>query len=126
MLVVAACSSGGGVGRGASDVRGARLQVLAVWSGTEQRRFEDVLAAFERRTGARVTYLSAGHRIADELAERRANGTLPDVVFIPQPGLLRQYAGDGLIAPVAPAVAREVDRNYAPIWRSLASVDGRL
>jgi ABC-type glycerol-3-phosphate transport system substrate-binding protein len=124
VLALAACNTARRTSTDAG-IHGVRLQVLAVWAGAEQRRFREVLDAFERETGATVTYISAGHRIADELADRRARGTLPDVAFIPQPGLLRQYARDGVIVPIAAEGVREVDRNYSPIWQTLGSVDGR-
>jgi ABC-type glycerol-3-phosphate transport system substrate-binding protein len=100
--------------------------VLAVWTGSEQARFEEVVRAFEAETGASVSYAPAGHRIADALAERRASDELPDVAFVPQPGLLRQYARDGLLAPLDAAAAEEVSNNFPKVWIDLGSADGRL
>ena len=109
-----------------ADLRGARLEVLAVWSGTEQQRFAAVIRAFESETGVVVRYVPAGHDISDVLAERRAAHRLPDVAFIPQPGLLREYARDGVVVPLDPGTVGEVTRNYPSVWRELGTVDGRL
>ena len=99
--------------------------MLAVWTGAEQERFQQVLRAFETETGVSIEYVAAGHRIADVLAEQRASNRLPDVAFIPQPGLLRQYVHDAQLVPFNAAATSEVARNYPQAWRDLGSVDGR-
>lgn len=121
-LVLAQCSSL----PPSSGLRGARLEVMAVWAGTEQQRFEPVLRAFEAGTGVSVTYRPTGHDVADELAARLAEGHPPDVAFLPQPGLLRRYAADGRLVPLDRATSDVVTANYPPRWRELASFDGRL
>ena len=76
-----------------------------MWSGVEQRNFQRVLRAFTRQTGVTVSYTSAGYSVPVFLRARLAAGRLPDVAFLPQPGLLRTYAvlmrrsaaGDALI-----------------------------
>jgi alpha-glucoside transport system substrate-binding protein len=107
-------------------LRGQRIEVLAVWSGTEQLRFEAVIEAFERATGASVDYTSAGHGVAAELDARAVEGRLPDVAFLPQPGLLRRFAADGRLVPLDDLTATVVARNYGAAWRALGSANGRL
>jgi len=107
-------------------LHGARLQVLAVWTGAEQERFQQVVREFESETGVAVEYVAAGHRIGDVLEERRAANDLPDVAFLPQPGLLRQYVREGRLVPFDSAATNEVARNYPQVWRDLGSVDGRV
>ena len=125
LTVVAASCTTAPAGVDAS-LRGQRIEVLAVWSGTEQERFEQVIETFERATGVEVDYTSAGHGVPAELDARFAGGRPPDVAFIPQPGLLRRYAAEGrLVALDALATAR-VARNYGATWRELGSADGRL
>ena len=127
MVTLATASCAGGTPHAAPPaLRGAHLEVLAVWSGAEQQRFERVLRAFERQTGATVTYTSAGHSVPEAVDARLAAGNPPDVAFLPQPGLLRRYARQGAIAALPAAVARVVARNYASVWRDLGTVDGRL
>ncbi len=105
---------------------GATLEVLATWSGVEQQRFEQVLRAFEKTTGAVVHYTSAEHEIPQVLEERRVQDRLPDVAFLPQPGLLRQYAAARLLVPLDASTARLVTANYPSVWRDLSSYRGRL
>lgn len=105
---------------------GRRIEVVAVWSGTEQQQFERVAAEFERRTGATVGYTSAGHGVATELEARFADDRVPDVAFLPQPGLLRRLAAEGRLTPLEGPTHDAVTRNYGAVWRSLGSVEGRL
>ena len=108
------------------DLHGASLEVVGVWSGTEQQRFERVLRGFEQETGAKVTYVSGTRRLTEVLGQRLAASDPPDLAMLPQPGLLRQYARDGVLVPVGPAAREAVERNYSTVWQDLASVDGRL
>lgn len=109
-----------------TSLRGQRIEVLAVWSGTEQERFERVLQAFERQTGVEVEYTSAGHGVPAELDARFAEGRPPDVAFVPQPGLLRRYAAEGRLVALDPIAGGLVARNYGTTWRGLGTVEGRL
>jgi len=108
-----------------AQMRGARLEVLAAWSGTEQARFTAVLRGFSSRTGAVVTYASARQGVPQVLDARLAAGDPPDVALLPQPGLLRRYAQSGRLVPLDDATVRLVRRDYAPVWQSLASSGGR-
>jgi alpha-glucoside transport system substrate-binding protein len=76
------------------------IEVLAVWTGAEQQRFARVVADFETRTGDSVTYTSASSGVPQALAVRVAQGRPPDVAFLPQPGVLRQYATQNLLVPL--------------------------
>ena len=125
VLLVFACSAGPGTASG-QNLSGRKLEVVAVWSGVEQRDFELVLRAFTRQTGVSVTYTSAGHGVPDFLQARLAAGRLPDLAFLPEPGLLRRYAGEHLLVPLNGIVGAAVNENYNPIWRRLGSFDGNL
>jgi alpha-glucoside transport system substrate-binding protein len=105
---------------------GQEVEVAAVWSGAEQKSFRAVLDAFEKKTGARVTYTSTGDDIAAVLTPRIAGGDAPDVAVLPQPGLLTEFAQQGVLQPIDDAAGSAVDANYAPIWRTLGSVDDTL
>lgn len=128
VLILSGCASGHGSASApvAEKLKGSRLEVLAVWSGVEQRRFERVLAAFQRETGASITYTSAGDSVPAVLQKRLAAHRPPDVAFLPQPGLLRAYARQHLLAPLNAAALSAVERNYEPMWRRLGTVDGKL
>jgi alpha-glucoside transport system substrate-binding protein len=97
-----------------------------VWSGVEQRNFERVLRAFTRRTGVTVRYISAGYSVPVFLRDRLAAHRLPDVAFLPQPGLLRRYAAEHLLVPLNGIAGAAVASNYNATWRRLGSVGTTL
>jgi alpha-glucoside transport system substrate-binding protein len=123
-LALATACAGGGDEEPA--LRGQRIEVLAVWSGTEQASFQRVIADFERRTGVGVSYASSGHGVPADLGARVAEGRPPDVAFLPQPGLLRSYAAEGKLVPLDDVAGDLVARNYGRVWRDLATWTGRL
>ena len=124
LVLLAACS---GTDDGDEQAfPGRRIEVLAVWSGSEQQHFERVTEAFQRRTGVTVAYSSTGHGVANELDTRFAEDRVPDVAFLPQPGLLRRLAAEGRLVPLEGLTYDAVVRNYGSVWRSLGSADGRL
>jgi alpha-glucoside transport system substrate-binding protein len=130
-VVAGVCSAAVGCSAGPAASPGPglhweRLEVAAVWSGVEQRRFEFVLRAFTRQTGVAVTYTSAGYSVPAFLDARLAQGRLPDVAFLPQPGLLRRYAAEHRLVPLNDIADGGVAANYTPAWRQLGSVGGTL
>ena len=122
-LTVAACSTQ----PQSLDLSGHEVEVLGVWQDAEAAAFELVLERFERDTGATVTFTStAGDDLAAVLDERHANRDTPDVAVVPQPGLLRDLAGSGRILPIGALVGDVVERDWAPVWQRLGTVDGEL
>jgi alpha-glucoside transport system substrate-binding protein len=109
-----------------ADLEGETIEVAAVWSGTEQERFEAVLDQFEEDTGATVTFTSTGDDISATLGPRISANDPPDVAMLPQPGLLRDFAGQGVLQPIEDVAGETIDENYDEIWRELGSVDGEL
>jgi alpha-glucoside transport system substrate-binding protein len=129
VLVAALTAAGCSVGPSAppaQHLKGQKLEVVAVWSGVEQRHFEQVLRAFTRQTGVSVTYISAGYGVPSFLQERLARGRPPDVAFLPQPGLLRRYAAEHRLVPLNGIAGSLVAANYTAAWRRLGSVGGTL
>lgn len=137
-LVAAACSSnnnagGGGNSPGTSGsgggqtLEGQTLNVVAVWTGTEQANFQKVLDAFQQKTGAKVTYASAGNSdLATLIGTRIKGGKPPDVAIMPNPGLMKDLVGQNALKPIDDVAGSIVDADYAPIWRDLGSVNGTL
>ena len=109
------------------DLAGSRVEVVAVWTDAEAAAFEQVLAAFEDRTGATVEFTSTeGEDIGAILDARLARDDPPDVAILPQPGLLQRYARDGTVHPLDGTLAAAVSERYSAPWRRLATVDGEM
>jgi alpha-glucoside transport system substrate-binding protein len=108
------------------DLSGQEVFVTAVWTDTAQQNFEAVLAEFEARTGADVTYTPAGGDIGTVVGTQIEGGSPPDIAILPQPGLLNEFARRGNLQPIEDIAGDLVDANYADVWRELGTVDGEL
>ena len=105
---------------------GGTMEVAAVWSGEEQASFRQVLDAFTQKTGTQVTFTSTGDNIATVLRTRIEGNSPPDVAVLPQPGLLRDLANQGVLKPIGDLVGSSIAENFAPHWRELGTVNGQL
>lgn len=134
MLTAAGCGSGDGdtVSGGPPPVtvklpqlKGQKLQVTAVWTGTEQENFTKVLKEFEKRTGAKVSFVPSGDDMAGFVGSKIAGGSPPDVAMVGQVGVMREFAQKGWAKPLDAAARAEVDKNFAKGWQDLGSYDGK-
>ncbi|MGW5367696.1 ABC transporter substrate-binding protein [Streptomyces sp. NPDC004009] len=138
-LTLTACSGGdsgkkgdGDTGGGATGstlrlpkLNGAKLEVAAVWTGTEQANFKKVLAEFEKRTGAKVTFVPAQDPIINFLGSKIAGGQPPDVALLPQPGAIKQAVQKGWAKPLGADAIEELGKNYSQGWQDIGKVDGK-
>ncbi|MES4890128.1 ABC transporter substrate-binding protein [Streptomyces sp. NPDC096012] len=138
-LALTACSSGGdkkdngadsgGTATGSTltlpKLDGARLEVAAVWTGTEQANFKKVLAEFEKRTGAKVTFVPAQDPIINFLGSKIAGGQPPDVALLPQPGAIKQAVDKKWAKPLGAEALTELRKNYSQGWQRIGQVDGK-
>ncbi|MFF5189052.1 ABC transporter substrate-binding protein [Streptomyces sp. NPDC000345] len=127
-------SSGNGSATGTEDsgstvtlpeLNGTTLEVAAVWTGTEQANFKKVLAEFEKRTGAKVTFVPAQDPIINFLGSKIAGGAPPDVAMLPQPGAIKQAVDKGWAKPLGGDATKELQKNYAQGWQDIGKVDGK-
>ncbi|MFE5604502.1 ABC transporter substrate-binding protein [Streptomyces coelicoflavus] len=104
---------------------GESLEVAAVWTGTEQENFKKVLAEFEKRTGAKVTFVPAQDPIINFLGSKIAGGAPPDVAMLPQPGAIKQAVEKGWAKPLGAEATKELGENYSQGWQDIGKVDGK-
>ncbi|KND38867.1 ABC transporter substrate-binding protein [Streptomyces acidiscabies] len=104
---------------------GTTLEVAAVWSGGEQANFKKVLAEFEKRTGAKVTFVPAQDPIINFLGSKIAGGKPPDIALLPQPGAIKQAVDKGWAKPVTGLALKEVQKNYSQGWQDIGKVNGK-
>ena len=104
---------------------GTTLEVAAVWTGQEQKNFKQVLAEFEKRTGAKVTFVPAQDPIINFLGSKIAGGQPPDIALLPQPGAIKQAVQKGWAKPLGADTIKEVQKNYSQGWQDIGKVDGK-
>ncbi|GGQ27129.1 sugar ABC transporter substrate-binding protein [Streptomyces roseolilacinus] len=116
-------TAGGGDGKA---LAGQTVTVAGVWSGAEQKNFQKVLDAFTEKTGAQTRFVSTGDNVSTVVGSKIEGGNAPDVVMVPQVGVLRQFAARKWLTPLSKTAEKSVDTGYAPVWKGYGSVDGAL
>jgi alpha-glucoside transport system substrate-binding protein len=146
-LLLTACGGGGGDNKGAGDtespsapskspadtgagvelpkLNGQKIEVAAVWTGPEQDNFKKVLAEFEKRTGATVTFVPAQDPIINFLGSKIAGGDPPDIAMLPQVGAIKQAVDNKWAKPVGTAAQAQLDANFSDGWKNLGKVGGK-
>ncbi|GAA2058891.1 ABC transporter substrate-binding protein [Catenulispora yoronensis] len=122
----ASSSSSSASGTALPDLSGKSIQVLAEWSGEEQKSFQKVIDAFTAKTHASVSYQGAGDQTVTVLKSKLAGGGAPDVALVAQPGAIAQLAQAGQIKPLSDSVLSTIDANYAAGWKTLGTVNGKV
>jgi alpha-glucoside transport system substrate-binding protein len=108
------------------NFNGAHVHILGLWSGPELESFMRVKSAWEKETGGVVDWKGT-QDLPDVLAARMQAGSPPDIVILPNPGLMQQLAGEGKLVPLNSFMDMErVSQDYAPAWIDLGSYDGKL
>ncbi|MHC5700071.1 ABC transporter substrate-binding protein [Streptomyces tirandamycinicus] len=113
-------------GGGDKSLGGQTITVAAVWSGAEQKNFQKVLDAFAEKTGAKTQFVSTGDNVSTVVGSKIEGGNAPDVVMVPQVGVLQQFAKSGWLTPLSKNAEKSVDADFAPVWKNYGSVDGSL
>ncbi|MFE2963008.1 ABC transporter substrate-binding protein [Streptomyces sp. NPDC059340] len=124
-LALGATACGGGpvaAGGGGKSLSGQTITVAGVWSGSEQKNFQKVLDAFTAKTGAKTQFVSTGDNVSTVVGSKIEGGNAPDVVMVPQVGVLQQFAKEGWLKPLSKTIEQSVDTNYASVWKKYGSV----
>jgi hypothetical protein len=102
------------------------VSFIGIWTGAEANAFRKVIAAFnDVYPNIRINYRPVGNNVPTILATAVAGGNPPDMADIAQPGLIKQFADQNRLKPLTYA-ASTIAANYAPAWRQLGTVDGKL
>ncbi|MEV6594114.1 ABC transporter substrate-binding protein [Streptomyces acidicola] len=104
---------------------GQKLEVAAVWTGPEQENFTKVLKEFEKRTGAKVSFVPTGNNTSTFLGTKIEGGKPPDVAFLPQVGVLHQFAEKGWIKPLGSEADEQLKKNFSKGWVDLGAYEGK-
>ncbi|MFD9292773.1 ABC transporter substrate-binding protein [Streptomyces sp. NPDC060030] len=128
VLSVTACGLSEPVESEKTDVSlaGQTVAVAGPWSGGEREKFQKVLDAFSEKTGAKTEYISTGQNVSSVISAAIAGGHAPDVVMVPQVGVLKQFAKRGWLTPLSEQAHRGVDAKFARVWQEQGSVDDVL
>ncbi|WP_155056457.1 ABC transporter substrate-binding protein [Streptomyces blattellae] len=129
VLALGATACGGDTSTSGGDdkaLSGQTVSVAGVWSGSEQENFQKVLDAFSEKTGAKTQFVSTGDNVSTFVGSKIEGGNAPDVVMVPQVGVVQQFAEEGWLKPLSTTAQQSVGANYSDAWKTYGSVDGTL
>ncbi|MFJ4789039.1 ABC transporter substrate-binding protein [Streptomyces sp. NPDC088794] len=106
-------------------LNGQTLEVAAVWTGPEQDNFLKVLDEFKKRTGAKVDFVPTGNNTSTFLGTKIEGGQPPDVAFLPQVGVLHQFADKGWLKPLGADAQAQLEKNFSKGWVDLGAWKGK-
>lgn len=100
--------------------------VMGAFRSEEETRFNAVIADFQKEN-PNIKVIYAGSSEFETLINVRAEaGDPPDIAAVPQPGLMKKFASEGKLAPLAPEVVALIDKNYSPAWKDLGTYNGKV
>jgi len=128
LLALTATACGGGTaadsGSGTQELKGQTITVAGVWTGVEQKNFKKVMDAFAEETGAEMKFVSTGDNVSTVVGSKIQGGNAPDVVMVPQVGVLQQFAEKGWLKPLSKKADDLAGDHFAPVWKDYGTVDG--
>ncbi len=109
----------------AYNLDGQTISIFGPWRGEDQVLVESMLAYFTAASGVKVNYSSSEGYEQQIVIDAQA-GSPPDVAVLPQPGLIADLAGKGLILPLGPESATWLTENYGAgsSWAALGTYKG--
>ncbi|MFV0463255.1 MAG: ABC transporter substrate-binding protein [Nostocoides sp.] len=108
-----------------SELEGKTVTIYTSIVTPEDASHKASYKSFEDCTGVTVKY-EGDKDFEKNLPQRAQTGNLPDVAFIPQPGLLQTMVDTQKAIPASDTVSKEVDEYFGKDWRGYGSVDGTL
>ncbi|WP_267244778.1 ABC transporter substrate-binding protein [Streptomyces sp. PR69] len=124
-LALGATACGGSAGPAdGKELSGRTVTVAGVWTGSEQDNFRKVLDAFTEKTGAKTVFVPTGDSLSTFVGSKIEGGNAPDVVMVPQVGVLKQFAEEGWLTPLSDKTAKAAETSLAPVWKNYGTVDG--
>ncbi|MEU0393990.1 ABC transporter substrate-binding protein [Streptomyces sp. NPDC006208] len=108
----------------AKELSGQTVTVAGVWTGSEQKNFQKVLDAFSEKTGAKTTFVPTGDNVSTYVGSKIEGGNAPEVVMVPQVGVLQQFAKEGWLSPLSKKADATAGAGLAPVWKNYGTVDG--
>jgi len=125
VAVLVATGTGSGATKHRQAVSGS-ITFDGVWTGAEAANFAAVIKAFNKvAPNVKVNYKPVGDNLPQVVSTAVAGGNPPDMADIAQPGLVKQFADQGKLKPIA--YARGVLlANFSPSWVALGTFDRKI
>lgn len=133
-LALAGCTGGGGPTGGGTNAdcgdyeqygtfEGESVELYTTIQGVELDQMAETFVAFEECTGITVDLVGT-QEAETQINVRAAAGDPPELMIIPQPGLLQRLVADGYVLPAAQSVEDNVDEFWSESWKGYGTIDG--
>jgi alpha-glucoside transport system substrate-binding protein len=130
-LVLAGCAGTADVNN--ADINCAPYEQYGAFEGDEVELYATIVdieadqlleswADFEACTGITINYVGT-QEAETQINVRAAAGDAPELMIIPQPGLLQRLIGDGYVVPAPASVEANVDEFWSESWKGYGTVD---
>ena len=108
------------------DLKGETLTIFGPWRGDDEKHVQVVLDYFREATGADVKY-SSSENYEQQVVIDASAGSPANISVLPQPGLIADLAGKGLLAPLTADDAKWMTENYGAgqSWVDLGTSKGK-
>jgi alpha-glucoside transport system substrate-binding protein len=108
------------------DLTGQKVSVIGTWGGDEEKAFKAMVAPWEAKTGATVSYTGTRDLNA-VLTTGVASGILPDLAGLPGPGQMAEFARGGKLVDLSTVLDTATYKaDTAPAFVDLGTVDGKI
>ncbi|SFC88018.1 carbohydrate ABC transporter substrate-binding protein, CUT1 family [Nocardioides terrae] len=108
------------------DLTGKKVHVYTTIVAPEDQSQKDSYKLFTTCTGATVEY-EGSKEMEAQILVRAQSGNLPDIAYLPQPGLLNTLVTQTSTVKEAPkTVSDNVDKWWGEDWKGYGSVDGKF
>lgn len=127
-VAVASLALAGCGGSSGSTAASSASKVVTIYSpdtGTEATEFESSWAAWAKTNGITINY-TGDKDFTTNIATKLQGGSLPDIAFFPQPGLLSAAVQTGKVAEVDSTTKSNVDQNFSKDWQGYVTSDGKM
>lgn len=102
---------------------GAEVYIFGAFTGPDKEKFDNVLAYFNAVTGLNARYEGSGD-FESQIIINTQGGNPPDIAMFPQPGLMREFAGEGNLVPIPDDLSDYIAENYGDAWFELGTAAG--
>jgi alpha-glucoside transport system substrate-binding protein len=101
----------------------ASVEIYSTIVDVEADQMVESWADFEACTGITIDFVGT-QEAETQINVRAAAGDAPDIMIIPQPGLVQRLAADGYLVEAPESVSANVDEFWNEDWRNYGTVDG--
>jgi alpha-glucoside transport system substrate-binding protein len=101
------------------------VNVLGAFGGAEAKTFQAVIDAFEAKNPDIKVNYGTSPDFNTVLNVRVQSGDYPDIAAVPQPGVMKDFAAQGVLAPVSAGTLSLIQKNYATAWAELGKGNDR-